>query len=45
MVENWDRFEEDDLERIVEEVFAIFRRMLEPPPAEEMLPHHEGERE
>jgi len=31
MVENWDRFEEDEVERIFEEVFAIFQRMLEPP--------------
>jgi AcrR family transcriptional regulator len=45
MVENWKRFEADEIERIVDEVFAIFRRMLEPPPAEEILPHHEGENE
>ena len=43
MVENWDRFEEDDVERIFEEVFAIFRRMLEPLPGEEIGPHHKGE--
>jgi len=30
MVENWERFEEDEVERLLEEVFAIFRRMLEP---------------
>ena len=31
-VENWDRLGEDEIERLFEEVFAIFRRMLEPPP-------------
>ena len=35
MVERWEQFEEDEIERIFEEVFAIFRRMLEPPPDEE----------
>jgi AcrR family transcriptional regulator len=32
MIENWERFGEEEVERILEEVFAIFRRMLEPPP-------------
>lgn len=36
MVENWDRFDEDEVERIFEEVFAIFRRMLEPPSGTEL---------
>jgi len=31
-IENWDRLGEDEIERLFEEVFAIFRRMLEPPP-------------
>jgi AcrR family transcriptional regulator len=31
-VENWDRLGEKEVERLFEEVFAIFRRMLEPPP-------------
>ena len=31
-VDNWDRLDDDDNERLFEEVFAIFRRMLEPPP-------------
>lgn len=30
-VQNWDHLDEDELERLFEEVFAIFRRMLEPP--------------
>jgi len=30
---NWDRLDEGEIERLFEEVFAIFRRMLEPPPA------------
>ena len=32
-VENWDGVAEKETERLFEEVFAIFRRMLEPPPA------------
>lgn len=32
-VQNWDDLDEDELERLFEEVFAIFRRMLEPPAA------------
>jgi len=32
-VDNWDRLEEGEIERLFEEVVAIFRRMLEPPPA------------
>ncbi len=32
MVERWEQFDELENERIFEEVFAIFRRMLEPPP-------------
>jgi len=32
MVERWEQFDENEIERIFEEVFAIFRRMLEPPP-------------
>ena len=32
MVENWHRFAEDEIEHLFEEIFAIFRRMLEPPP-------------
>ena len=43
MVENWERFEEDEVERILEEAFAIFRRMLEPPPGADQSPHHKGE--
>ena len=43
MVENWERFGEDEVERIVEEVFGIFRRMLELPPSGEASPHHKGE--
>jgi len=31
-VENWDRHSEDEIERLFAEVFAIFRRMVEPPP-------------
>jgi AcrR family transcriptional regulator len=31
-VKNWDDLEEGETERLFEEVFAIFRRMLEPPP-------------
>jgi AcrR family transcriptional regulator len=30
---NWDGLEEQEIERLFKEVFAIFRRMLEPPPA------------
>lgn len=30
-VENWDRLGNEEVERLFEEVFAIFRRMLEPP--------------
>jgi AcrR family transcriptional regulator len=32
-VDNWDRLEETEIERLFEEVFAIYRRMLERPPA------------
>jgi len=32
MVERWEQFDEKEFGRIFEEVFAIFRRMLEPPP-------------
>ena len=32
MVERWEQFDENEIERIFEQVFAIFRRMLEPPP-------------
>jgi len=32
-VNNWDRLGEEEIERLFEEVFAIFRRMLESPPA------------
>ena len=32
MVERWEQFDENEIERIFEEVFAIFRRMLEPRP-------------
>jgi AcrR family transcriptional regulator len=32
-VDNWDRLEESEIERLFEEVFAIFRRMLESPRA------------
>ena len=32
-VNNWDGLEEQEVERLFQEVFAIFRRMLEPPPA------------
>jgi AcrR family transcriptional regulator len=35
MIENWERFGEDEVERILEEVFAIFRRMLDRPPEAE----------
>jgi AcrR family transcriptional regulator len=31
-VDNWNRLEEAEIERLFEEVFAIYRRMLEPPP-------------
>jgi AcrR family transcriptional regulator len=31
-VDNWEEFGEKETERLFEEVFAIFRRMLEPPP-------------
>ena len=31
-VNNWDNLEEKEIERLFQEVFAIFRRMLEPPP-------------
>lgn len=31
-VVNWDRLGDDEIERLFDEVFAIFRRMLEPPP-------------
>lgn len=31
-VENWDHHTEDEIERLFTEVFAIFRRMVEPPP-------------
>ena len=31
-VNNWERLDEKEVERLFEEVFAIFRRMLEPPP-------------
>ena len=30
---NWDGLGEEEIERLFREVFAIFRRMLEPPPA------------
>lgn len=43
MVENWERFEESEVERLLEEVFAIFRRMLEPPPLVETSQNHKGE--
>ncbi len=43
MVENWERIEEDEVERILEEVFAIFRRMLEPPTGAEISTPHKGE--
>ena len=33
-VANWNRFDEDEIERLSEEVVAIYRRMLEAPPAE-----------
>ena len=32
-VDNWDRLDENELERLFVEVFAIFRRMVEPPPS------------
>ena len=32
-VDNWDRLEEAEIERLFEEVFAIYRRMLARPPA------------
>jgi len=31
-VDNWERLGDDEVERLFEEVFAIFRRMMEPPP-------------
>jgi AcrR family transcriptional regulator len=31
-VEHWDGFEDSEIERMFDEVFAVFRRMLEPPP-------------
>lgn len=31
-VSNWNDFDSDQIERLFTEVFAIFRRMLEPPP-------------
>ena len=31
-VDNWERVGEREVERLFQEVFAIFRRMLEPPP-------------
>ena len=31
-VANWNDLEDDEIERLFTEVFAIFRRMLEPPP-------------
>ena len=31
-VENWDHHTEEEIERLFTEVFAIFRRMAEPPP-------------
>ena len=31
-VGNWNNLEDDEIERLFTEVFAIFRRMLEPPP-------------
>lgn len=31
-VENWDHHTEEEIERLFTEVFAIFRRMMEPPP-------------
>ncbi len=43
MVENWERLEESEVERFLEEVFAIFRRMLEPPPLVETSQNHKGE--
>jgi AcrR family transcriptional regulator len=43
MVENWERFGEDEVEQLLEELFAIFRRMLEPPPGEDRIPHPKGE--
>ena len=30
MVEHWEQFDENEIEHIFEEIFAIFRRMLEP---------------
>ena len=32
-VNNWDRLGEEEIEHLFEQVFAIFRRMLESPPA------------
>ena len=32
-VENWEHLGESEVESLFQEVFAIFRRMLEPPPA------------
>ena len=32
IVNNWDRFNDAEIERLFEEVLAIYRRMLEPPP-------------
>ncbi len=43
MVENWARLEESEVERLLEEIFAIFRRMLEPPPLVETSQNHKGE--
>lgn len=31
-VENWDHHTEEEIKRLFTEVFAIFRRMMEPPP-------------
>ena len=42
-MENWERFAEDEVERILEEVFAIFRRMLEPPAGAETGTPYKGE--
>ena len=33
MVANWESFDESEVERLFNEVFAIFQRMLAPPPA------------
>ncbi|MGD8440134.1 MAG: TetR/AcrR family transcriptional regulator [Holophagae bacterium] len=37
-VEHWDRFPEDEIERLFQEVLAIFRRMMEPPHRREDAP-------